>query len=248
MKVYERAVPAARAKKRPGPLRRAFRIFVVLGLLLTAGYAVWEAVTWPDVRALRHRWPKSTAFIQAWKRTHAQKPSWGVVPYARISPNLKRAVLVGEDIDFFSHSGFDLHEVRLAVRNAVDSGESPRGASTITQQLAKNLFLSPTRNPLRKLKEAILTKQLERELGKKRILELYLNVVEFGPGIFGAEAAARRYYGKSADTLTEHEAAELAAGLPRSTWHPGVRSRSYHRYVARIETRMSKAVFLWKQI
>jgi monofunctional biosynthetic peptidoglycan transglycosylase len=241
-------VPAARAKKRRGPLRRAFRIFVLVGLLLTAGYVAWEALTWPDVRALRSQWPRSTAFIQAWKRKHEGKPSWRLVPYARISPHLKRAVLVGEDIGFFSHDGFDLHEVRLAVREAVDSGEAPRGASTLTQQLAKNLWLSPSRNPLRKLKEAILTEQLESILGKRRILELYLNVVEFGPGIFGAEAAARRFYGKSAAALTEHEAAELAAGLPRSTWHPGVRSRSYHRYVARIETRMSKAVFLWKQI
>jgi len=247
-KVYERAVPAARAKKHHGPLRRTFRIFLLVGLLLAAGYAAWEALTWPAVGALRSRWPKSTAFIEAWKRKHEEAPSWHVVPYGRISPNLKRAVLVAEDIDFFSHDGFDLHEVRLAVREAVDAGEAPRGASTLTQQLAKNLWLSPSRNPVRKLKEAILTKELERDLGKKRILELYLNVVEFGPGVFGAEAAARRFYGKSADALSEHEAAELAAGLPRSTWHPGVRSGSYHRYVSRIETRMSKAVFLWKQI
>jgi monofunctional biosynthetic peptidoglycan transglycosylase len=221
---------------------------VLVGLLLTAGYVAWEAATWPHVAALARRWPSSTAFIEAWKHEHRGKPAWAPVPYARISPHLKRAVLVAEDIGFFSHDGFDLHEVRLAVREAVDSGEAPRGASTLTQQLAKNLWLSPSRNPVRKLKEAILTKQLEDALGKRRILELYLNVVEFGPGVFGAEAAARRFYGKSAASLTEHEAAELAAGLPRSTWHPGVRSRSYHRHVARIETRMSKAVFLWKQI
>ena len=221
---------------------------MVVGLVLAAGYVAFEAATWPDVRALRSGWPRSTAFIEAWKRKHGGTPAWSVVPYARISPNLKRAVLVGEDIDFFSHQGFDLHEVRLAVRQAVDEGEAPRGASTLTQQLAKNLWLSPSRNPVRKLKEAILTEELERDLGKRRILELYLNVVEFGPGIFGAEAAARRFFGKGADALTEHEAAELAAGLPRSTWHPGVRSASYHRYVSHIETRMSKAVFLWKLI
>ena len=221
---------------------------MLVGLLLAAGYAAWEVATWPNVRALRGRWPKSTAFITAWERKHDGAPAWRMVPYTRISPHLKRAVLVGEDIDFFSHDGFDLHEVRLAVREAVDSGEVPRGASTLTQQLAKNLWLSPSRNPVRKVKEAIFTKQLEADLGKRRILELYLNVVEFGPGVFGAEAAARKFYGKSAAALTEHEAAELAAGLPRSTWHPGVRSRSYDRYVSRIETRMGKAVFLWKQI
>ncbi len=221
---------------------------MLVGLLVAAGYVAWEAATWPNVRALKSRWPKGTAFIAAWERKHDGKPAWRMVPYARISPHLKRAVLVAEDIDFFSHDGFDLHEVRLAVREAVDSGEVPRGASTLTQQMAKNLWLSPSRNPVRKVKEAIFTKQLEADLGKRRILELYLNVVEFGPGVFGAEAAARKFYGKSAAALTEHEAAELAAGLPRSTWHPGVRSRSYDRYVSRIETRMGKAVFLWKQI
>ena len=247
-KVYERAVSAARAKKRRGPLRRTFRIVVAFGLVLAAGYVAWEALTWPDVHALQKRWPRSTAFIEAWKRKEQRDPAWRLVPYARISPNLKRAVLVAEDIGFFSHDGFDMQEVRLAVRKAVDSGERPRGASTLTQQLAKNLYLTPSRDPVRKVKEAILTMQLERELGKKRILELYLNVVEFGPGVFGAEAAARKFYGKGAAGLTEREAAELAAGLPRSTWHPGVRSRSYHRYVSRIEARMSKAAFLWKQI
>ena len=221
---------------------------MLVGLLVAAGYAAWEAATWPNVPALKTRWPRSTAFIAAWERKHESKASWRMVPYARISPHLKRAVLCAEDIDFFSHDGFDLHEVRLAVREAVDSGEAPRGASTLTQQLAKNLWLSPSRNPVRKVKEAILTKQLEADLGKRRILELYLNVVEFGPGVFGAEAAARKYYGKNASALSEHEAAELAAGLPRSTWHPGVRSRSYDRYVSRIENRMGKAVFLWKQI
>ena len=188
---------------------------MLVGLLVAAGYVAWEAATWPNVRALKSRWPKGTAFIAAWERKHDGKPAWRMVPYARISPHLKRAVLVAEDIDFFSHDGFDLHEVRLAVRE---------------------------------VKEAIFTKQLEADLGKRRILELYLNVVEFGPGVFGAEAAARKFYGKSAAALTEHEAAELAAGLPRSTWHPGVRSRSYDRYVSRIETRMGKAVFLWKLI
>ena len=221
---------------------------MTVGLVLTAGYVIWEALTWPDVHALRKRWPRSSAFMEAWKRREGREPAWRAVRYARISPNLKRAVLVAEDIDFFSHDGFDMHELRLAVREAVDSGDAPRGASTLTQQLAKNLYLSPSRDPVRKLKEAILTKQLERALGKKRILELYLNVVEFGPGVVGAEAAARHYFGKSAAALSEREAAELAAGLPRSSWHPGVRSRSYHRYVSRIQARMGKAGFLWKQI
>ena len=122
---------------------------MLVGLLLAAGYVAWEAATWPNVPALKSRWPKRTAFITAWERKHDGKPAWRMVPYSRISPHLKRAVLVAEDIDFFSHDGFDLHEVRLAVREAVDSGEAPRGASTLTQQLAKNLWLSPSRNPVR---------------------------------------------------------------------------------------------------
>ena len=121
----------------------------------------------------------------------------------------------------------------------------PRGASTVTQQLAKNLWLSPSRNPLRKLKEALLTRQLEHDLGKRRILELYLNVVEFGPGIFGAEAAAEHYFGLTAAELAPPEAAALAAGLPKpSAWHPGSPSKAYRRRVGILESRMEKARFL----
>ena len=124
------------------------------------------------------------------------------MPYARISPELKLAVLVAEDIDFFSHHGFAVAEMKKAVQEAWEEGEMPRGASTLTQQLAKNLWLSPSRNPLRKLKEALLTRSLEKHLAKRRILELYLNVVEFAPGVYGAEAAAQRFFGKPAAGLS----------------------------------------------
>jgi monofunctional biosynthetic peptidoglycan transglycosylase len=125
----------------------------------------------------------------------------------------------------------------------------PRGASTLTQQLAKNLWLSPSRNPWRKAKEALLTWQLERRLAKRRILELYLNVVEFGPGVYGAEAAARHYFDKSAAELSEVEAAQLAAALPRPrAWRPGSDSAVYRRRVASVERRMVKAVWLWREI
>ena len=136
-------------------------------------------------------------------------------PYARIAPDLKVAILVAEDIDFFSHEGFAVGEMKLALEEAWKEGEAPRGASTITQQLAKNLWLSPSRNPWRKVKEALLTRSLERHLEKRRILELYLNVVEFGPGIYGAEAASRNYFGVAASALTRRQAAELAASLPK---------------------------------
>ena len=171
------------------------------------------------------------------------------VPYAAIAPSVKRAVLVAEDINFFSHRGFDLGEIRIAVTRALEDGEAPRGASTITQQLAKNLWLSPSRNPLRKLEEAVLTWQLERTLPKRRILELYLNVVEIGPGVYGVEAAGRRYFAKPASEVTDAEAAELAASLPSpATWHPGSTRPGYRRHVESIKRRMAKATFLGGQI
>jgi len=167
------------------------------------------------------------------------------VPYAAISPSLKLAVLVAEDINFFSHDGFDRGEIRKALTHALEELELPRGASTITQQLAKNLWLSPSRDPLRKTREAILTWQLERSLGKRRILELYLNVVEFGPGVWGVESASRRYFGKPAAQLTDDEAALLAAALPSpAAWYPGSTSGAYRRHAEAVRRRMDKAQFV----
>lgn len=219
-----------------------------------AGWVAYEAATWPDVAALVRHHPESTAFIERYRRrqTEAGRSAavrWDWVSGDRISSHLKRAVVAAEDMEFFAHHGFSSAELRDALTQALRKLEAPRGASTITQQLAKNLWLSPSRNPLRKLKEAMLTRQLERHLTKGRILELYLNVVEFGPGIYGAEAAARHYFGKPAWDLTEHEAAELAASLPRpSIWHPGRDSRAYARYVAEVDRRMSVATFLWRAV
>ncbi len=232
---------------------RAVRRLLLVVLLAGAAWIAWQAWTWPDVAALASRPPATTAFIERWRSTQRAagrsdriERTW--VPYARISPHLKRAVLVAEDVNFFSHAGFDLGEIRQAIGTALDEGAAPRGASTITQQLAKNLWLSPSRNPLRKVKEAILTWQLERKLGKLRILELYLNVVEFGPGVWGAEAAARHYFSRPAAELDEDEAARLAASLPSpSTWHPGASSPAYRRYVDTVRRRMDKADFLRRQ-
>ncbi|HKI06014.1 MAG TPA: monofunctional biosynthetic peptidoglycan transglycosylase [Thermoanaerobaculia bacterium] len=231
--------------------RRRLLLLALLGLV--AAWLVWEAVTWPDISALAHTHPKTTAFIddyQGWGLFGKKKEvEWKWVPYSRISSNLKRAVVVSEDIRFFSHDGFDDTEIKAALQDAWEDKELPRGASTITQQLAKNLFLSASYNPLRKVKEAILTRQLEKKLEKRRILELYLNVAELGRGIYGAEAAARHYYGKSTASLTERQAAELAASLPRpKTWHPGVKSRSYQRKVRAIQRRMAKARWLRREI
>lgn len=233
------------------PRLRTVALAIAVGLALFAAY---EVLTWPDVAALARQRPLTTAFIERYRHgQHARggndRVDWRWVPYGRIAPSLKRAVLVAEDVNFFSHRGFDFAEIEKAVREALEEVEAPRGASTITQQLAKNLWLSATRNPYRKLKEVILTWQLERALGKRRILELYLNVVEFGPGVFGAEAASRRYFGKPASDLGDDEAAQLAAGLPNPTaWHPGAGSRAYQRRVATIRERMDRAGFLNRQV
>ncbi len=240
----------------PANPSRTARVAWLLGALgvFTAGILTYEVATWPDVGALLRQNPRTTAFIErekakARREGKPEKVAWAWVPYAAISPNLKRAVLVGEDIGFFSHHGFETYEIGESLREAWEERELPRGASTLTQQVAKNLWLSPSRNPLRKLKEAILTWQLERHLGKRRILEIYLNVAEFGPGIYGAEAASRHFFGVPAADLDERQAAELAAGLPRpSSWHPGVVTPGYRRRVAILERKMEIAAWLWKLI
>jgi monofunctional biosynthetic peptidoglycan transglycosylase len=237
-------------RKRRSWLRRIAQ----LALAAVLAYVCWEALTWPRVAALAHGIPKSTAFIERWNSEQraagkSDTADWRWVPYPAISPHLKRAVLVSEDINFFGHHGFEVAEIETALKDAIDEHEIPRGASTITQQVAKNLWLSPSRNPLRKIKEAILTWQLERSVDKKRILEIYLDIAEFGPGIYGAEAASRRYFGKPAAELNEHEAAQLAAGLPNpGHWNPGGRSPVAARRTERILARMEKARFLWKEI
>ena len=227
--------------------RLVLAVAMVLGLVVL--YGLVELFTWPDVAALADHNPETTAFISRWQRDTGETARWTWVPYGRISPHLKRAVLVSEDINFFSHHGFDTDEIGDALETAWQEKRLPRGASTLTQQLAKNLWLSPSRNPLRKLKEAILTRQLEEHLSKRRILELYLNVVELGPGIYGAEAAARHYFGASAAALGPRQAAELAAALPNpAAWHPGASSRRYQGRIATVLRRMAKAQFLWKEI
>ena len=239
--------------RRRRPRRWLRRIIVVL-LLFVAIVVAWEALTWPDVAALARKNPPTTAFIERYRarqraagRDDRVQRVW--VQHANIASGLKRAVLVGEDINFFSHRGFDFGEMRLAVTKAVEDGAPPRGASTITQQLAKNLWLSPSRSPLRKVEEAILTWQLERTLPKRRIFELYLNVVELGPGVYGVEAASRRYFGKPAAGVSDDEAAELAASLPSpATWHPGSSRPGYRRHVESVKRRMAKATFLGGQI
>lgn len=246
----EPAAPIEEPSSRPGAFKRwLLRATGALAAVL-AVVAIHQLVTWPDVAALADADPETTAFIDSFRRrTPGTAPDWRWVPYSRISSHLKLAVLVSEDIEFFEHDGFSRHEMKEALRETLEEGKPLRGASTLTQQLAKNLWLSPSRNPWRKVKEAILTRQLERHLEKRRILDVYLNVVEFGPGVYGAEAAARRYFGTSAAALGEPQAAALAAALPNpKAWHPGSGSRTAQRRAERILGRMRRAGWLRQNI
>jgi monofunctional biosynthetic peptidoglycan transglycosylase len=228
-------------------LRRWIRYILIAVSAVVLIISSYVVLTWPDVAALAERNPKTTAFIdQAGSR--GTDIDWRWVSSDAISTNLKKAVLVAEDLSFFKHSGFDTHEIRIAAREAAQ-GKRVRGASTITQQLAKNLWLSPSRSPTRKLRELVLTRQLERHLSKGRILELYLNIVEFGPGIYGVEAASRHYFGIPATDLNAEQAARLAASLPRPLkWHPGVESRGYEKSVSRILALMEQCGWLEKYL
>ena len=189
-------------------------------------------LTLPDVRLLKLSNPSSTAFTDlraSEARAKGQTPRhvqrW--VGYSQISADLKRAVLVAEDSAFWQHEGLDWEQMQESLEADWARGRLLRGGSTITQQLAKNLYLSPSKNPLRKLRELIIARRLEAELRKSRILELYLNVIEWGDGIYGADAAARTYFQSPASTLGPRESALLAAAIsnPRvlSPAHPSVR-------------------------
>ena len=191
-------------------------------LLGAAGIAfailAYAYLTLPDVRPLRTSNPTTTAFIElrdAEARAKGQPPRrvqrW--VSYSHLSPELTRAVLVAEDDAFWQHEGVDFEQLQESLQLDWRRGRLVRGASTITQQLAKNLYLSPSRNPLRKLRELVIARRLEAELKKARILELYLNEIEWGDGIYGADAAARTYFHKAAADLTPQEAALLAAAI-----------------------------------
>jgi monofunctional glycosyltransferase len=222
--------------KRVRGLRAARLLGRAVAALLAAGFAyvAYIYLTLPDVRPLRTANPSTTAFMQLREReAEAEgipfKKDQRWVPYSRISQNLKRAVIVTEDSAFWQHGGIDYDQLRESMEVNWERGEFARGASTITQQLAKNLYLSPSKNPVRKLKELLITRRLEAELTKQRILELYLNEIEWGDGVWGAEAAARRYFHKSAADLNASESALLAAAIANphimNPGHPTARLR-----------------------
>jgi len=208
-------VPAKRKSR--SIFKRIGRVVLFLAVLVAA-YAGYIYVTLPDVTSLVKENPKTTAFMQlriAEARDAGRKFSirqqW--LPYRQISPLLRRAVIVTEDAAFFDHDGIDLDEIRASLERNWEEGQFLRGGSTITQQLAKNLYLSESKNPMRKVVEFFIAKRLEAALTKQRIFELYLNEIEWGDGIFGCEAAARTYFSKSCAALDMQESALMAGAI-----------------------------------
>lgn len=201
---------------RPRRFRRRLAWLFAALMLVLAGYHGWVL---RQVWQLRDQNPDTTAFMRSGlERLQVGNPKarlqhrW--VPYEQISVHLKRAVIAAEDQKFLDHEGFDVDAIHEAYEKNARSGRIRHGASTISQQLAKNLFLSPPRTYPRKAHEAVMTLMIELVLSKRRILEVYLNVIEWGSGIYGAEAAAQHYYGKAAAELEPEEAARLAAMIP----------------------------------
>ena len=200
--------------------RSRVKAFLIILLCLPVGAVLFFwLLKMPDVSALRATNPTVTALMearqtQARAKGHTIERHWTWVPLSRISPHLRQAVVEGEDASFFTHEGFDWEGIKDAALYNLEAGKLKRGGSTITQQLAKNLYLSSERSLLRKAREALITRSLEQHLTKERILELYLNVAEWGQGVYGAEAAARHHFKKSSRNLTADEAAWLAAILP----------------------------------
>lgn len=222
-------------------MKQAIKLFFGILLLWVLMYQVWvllHILWWVD-----HN-PESTAFMEArleviQERRPDAKLQQQWVPYARISNHLKRAVIAAEDSKFVDHEGFDWVGIETAFEKNLKKGKIVAGGSTISQQLAKNLFLSGHRTPWRKAQEAVITFMLEKLMSKRRILEIYLNVIEWGEGVFGAEAAARHYFHGNARALGPAQAARLATMIPNPRFYDVHRSTRYlNRHAATIQARM----------
>jgi len=199
-------------------MKNYFKIIIVI-IISAIFLSIGVYFVYPDVAKLKKTFPKKTAFMEyreeEWQRQGKKKKvSQRWVPLSQISPYAIKAVIIAEDDKFWTHEGFDYEAIQKAVEKDLKKRKFAIGGSTISQQLAKNLYLTPSKNPIRKIKEAIITWRMERNLSKKRIIELYLNVAEWGDGLFGIEVAAWSYFGKPASTLTAREAARLASVLP----------------------------------
>jgi monofunctional biosynthetic peptidoglycan transglycosylase len=219
-------------------LKKLIAIFVLLGVGLTGGAIVYIYLSLPTISHLKTQNPQTTALINQRLR---EAQSAGKILNVRqvwigfdgIPALLKESVRVAEDARFYEHEGIDYEEVSEAMKKNLEQGRWARGGSTITQQLAKNLFLSTERSLVRKLKEYFLALRLERELSKNRIFHLYLNVIELGPGIFGVEAAARHYFGKSAGQLSLEDIVRLTAVIPKPLSENPTRQSRWLKWKAR---------------
>ena len=218
-------------------IRWSLRLLLLL-VLLDAGYMAW---IWPDWQSYQQGPIQRSTFIRDYHSEQQIKPdlptlSWNPIALQRIPESMIRAVIIAEDSRFYSHGGVDWEALEDAMEYNLASGRMVYGGSTISQQTAKNLFLSPSRNPLRKWHELILTLAMEHHLSKRRIMEYYLNVAQFGQGIFGVDAAVRYYWGIPATRLRRWQAIELAASLPSpSATNPAARSRTYLNRVNKID-------------
>ncbi len=229
---------------------RRILLLLAVAIALAAGY---EWVTFPDVSVLATTPPSTTAFMEQRKaelraagKDDAIEYRW--VAYDRISPYLRRGVLVAEDDAFYEHDGVDVKALEEAIRKDWARKKTTHGGSTITQQLAKNLYLSPSRNPLRKMKEYFIARALENHLTKKRILEIYLNVVEMGERVYGAEAAARSYFHVSAASLSPSQAALLAGCLPNPRiMNPGAPNKRLRWRQRMVLSRMRRWGYLFER-
>ena len=214
--------------------------------LASAAYVFWL----PDVGSLKKHNPAVTSCMLIKERQAAAKGKklgrdmvW--TDWDGISGNLKHAVLVAEDDNFYGHKGVEWESMRRALITDLKTRRLSRGGSTITQQVAKNLYLSPSKNPLRKIKEILIARRLEKSLGKRRIFEIYLNIAEWGKGIYGAQAASKAYFGKNASDLTPEEAAALAAVLPSPRrYSPTKGTRFMERRKSQIVGRMRASGYL----
>jgi len=211
--------------------KKHFKWFV-LTLSIVLFLSLLYIVLIPDPSKLKKENPKKTALMEYRKKASKEKgkvyriyQSW--VPFSKISPYLIKAVLIAEDDKFWRHEGFDYEAIQKAIEKDLKAKKFKFGGSTITQQLAKNLYLSPEKSMIRKIPEAFITWRIEKVLSKRRILELYLNIAEWGEGIFGAEAASRHYFGKPSSQLTPEEAARLASVLPNPKKYNPVGDQRY---------------------
>lgn len=230
-------------------MRKILFISFVLILILVAFFLIlWSSL--PDPAPLRNHNPEITALMK-FRINQAQKKGkkffvnqkWK--PLSKISPYLIRAVIISEDDRFYSHYGIDWVEMKESIKKDIKKRRFVRGASTISQQVAKNLYLSPKKTILRKFLEILMALKLEKTLSKKRILEIYLNIAEWGNGIFGAESASQFYFGKSASELTPFESASLASILPNPLkYSPNSNGRFVKRRRERILRIMEKRGFL----